>query len=42
VHSTDETLWRIDQAELFWQARRELLAQSFNEFLRDALPQRRM
>ena len=39
---TDETLWRIDQAELFWQARRELLAQSFNEFLRDALPQRRM
>jgi len=39
---TDETLWRIDQAGPFWQARRELLAQSFNEFLRDALPQRRI
>ena len=36
----DETLWRIDKAEEFWQARRELLAGAFNEFIRDALPRR--
>jgi hypothetical protein len=39
---TDSELWRIDRAEEFWQSRRELLAGSFNEFVRDALPQRRM
>jgi hypothetical protein len=38
----DSALWRIDRAEEFWQARRELLAESFNEFVHDALPQRRM
>jgi hypothetical protein len=31
---TDSALWRIDQAEHFWQARRELLAESFNVSVR--------
>jgi hypothetical protein len=35
-------LWAIDQAEKFWEARRELLADSFNEFLKNALPGRRV
>lgn len=39
---TDSALWRIDQAEPFWQARRELLAKSFNDYLRKMLPQRRI
>jgi hypothetical protein len=39
---TDSALWRIDQAESFWEARRELLAKSFNEYVREALPQRRI
>ncbi len=39
---TDSALWAIDQAELFWAARRELLAESFNEYVRDSLPQRRI
>lgn len=39
---TDSTLWRIDQAESFWEARRELLAESFNDFVQKALPQRRI
>ncbi|MGP8246411.1 MAG: DUF262 domain-containing protein [Bryobacteraceae bacterium] len=39
---TDSALWRIDQAEPFWQARRELLAKSFNEYMRKVLPQRRI
>jgi hypothetical protein len=39
---TDSALWRIDRAESFWQARRELLAESFNEFVRESLPQRRV
>lgn len=39
---TDSALWRIDQADAFWNARRELLAESFNEFVKDALPQRRL
>ena len=38
----DDTLWVIDRAEDFWAARRELLAASFNDFLRDSLPQRRL
>jgi hypothetical protein len=38
----DSALWAIDLAEDFWGAHRELLAESFNEFLRDALPQRRV
>lgn len=39
---TDSSLWRIDQAENFWQARRKLLADSFNEYVRAGLPQRRV
>jgi hypothetical protein len=37
----DKDLWSIDQAEEFWKARRELLAESFNEYVREALPGRR-
>ena len=39
---TERDLWRIDQAESFWEARRELLAESFNEYVCEALPQRRV
>jgi hypothetical protein len=39
---TDPKLWSIDRAEEFWQARRELLAESFNDYLRLALPNRQM
>jgi hypothetical protein len=39
---TDKNLWSIEAAEDFWQARRELLAESFNEFIRKALPLRRV
>ncbi len=38
----DETLWRVDRAQEFWAARRELLATAFNEVLRDSLPRRRV
>jgi hypothetical protein len=38
----DSHLWAIDRAEEFWATRRRLLADSFNEFLKDALPQRRV
>jgi hypothetical protein len=38
----DQSLWAIDRAEDFWAKRRELLAESFNEFLQDSLPQRRL
>lgn len=38
----DRSLWRIEKAGKFWAARRELLAESFNDFLRVALPQRRV
>jgi len=37
----DRSLWKIERAEEFWKARRELLAQAFNEFLRVVLPRRR-
>jgi hypothetical protein len=39
---TDKELWAIDRAKDFWAARRELLAESFNDFVRDSLPQRRL
>ena len=39
---TDSALWRIDRAESFWESRRELLAESFNEYVRGALSQRRL
>ncbi len=38
----DQAFWRIDRAEEFWAARRKLLAESFNGFVRQALPQRRL
>jgi hypothetical protein len=37
---TDIALWRIDKAKAFWNARRKLLAQSFNEFIHKSLPGR--
>jgi hypothetical protein len=39
---TENKLWAIDRAADFWAARRELLAESFNDFLKDSLPQRRL
>lgn len=39
---TDQSLWAIDRADSFWAARRELLAHSFNDFLRNSLPNRRL
>jgi len=39
---TDPKLWYIDEAEQFWQSRRDLLAVSFNKFLRENLPGRRV
>ena len=39
---SDRALWRIDRAESFWEARRELLSDSFNEFIRKSLPQRHL
>jgi hypothetical protein len=38
----DRDLWAIDEAKQFWKARQALLAGSFNEFLKDALPGRRL
>jgi hypothetical protein len=38
----DSALWRIRQADAFFAARRRLLAQSFNDYVRDALPGRRL
>jgi hypothetical protein len=39
---TDSALWRIDEADAFWRARRELLADSFNDYVRKSLPQRHL
>jgi len=39
---SDRSLWSIDRAEEFWEARRELLAGSLNDYLRSALPNRRV
>jgi hypothetical protein len=39
---TQAGLWAIDSAGEFWSARRDLLARSFNDFLRKALPQRKV
>lgn len=39
---TDRALWDIDNAEEFWQVRRELLATSFNDYIRRVLPSRRL
>ncbi len=38
----DSSLWSINRAEEFYDARRQLLAESFNAFLRASLPSRRI
>lgn len=38
----DQSLWHIDRAEEFWDARRKLLAAAFNGYLKKALPGRRI
>jgi hypothetical protein len=38
----DRNLWSIDHADEFRAARRELIAESFNSFAVEALPQRRV
>jgi hypothetical protein len=38
----ERKLWAIDRAEEFWAARRDLLAEAFNDFLRDSFPTRRL
>jgi hypothetical protein len=39
---SDSSLWRIKRADEFFDARRELLAESFNDFVRASLPNRRL
>jgi hypothetical protein len=38
----DPALWAISEADQFWEERRSLLADAFNDFIRDSLPQRRL
>jgi hypothetical protein len=38
----EKSLWAIERAEDFWEARRELLCHSFNEFLKASFPERRL
>jgi len=38
----DPKLWRIERAKDFWAARKDLLAQAFNEHLCSTLPNRRV
>lgn len=38
----DSTLWRVSEAGAFFATRRALLAESFNEFVREALPNRKL
>jgi hypothetical protein len=38
----DPALWRIKEADEFFHARRKLLADSFNDFVKSALPGRRL
>lgn len=39
---TDESLWHVDRADEFWAARKELVAEAFNDFINEALPNRRI
>lgn len=39
---TDPGLWFVESAPEFWQTRKELLAEAFNEFVREALPNRKL
>ncbi len=36
----DKSLWSVDRASGFWKARRELLADAFNDYIRQSLPSR--
>jgi hypothetical protein len=38
----DRDLWSIERADEFWEARRILLADAFNDFLRASLPDRKI
>ena len=38
----DSSLWKVAKAETFWRARRRLLADSFNEYVRKSFPRRRL
>jgi hypothetical protein len=38
----ERSLWKIEEAEAFWAERRTLLAKSFNEFVKEALPNRKI
>lgn len=38
----EPSLWRVDRASDFLDARRELLADAFNDFIREAMPERRL
>jgi hypothetical protein len=38
----DSELWSIERAADFWAARRKLLAEAYNDFLRTALPKRKL
>jgi hypothetical protein len=38
----DPSLWSIERAEDFWAARRQLLAEAFNHFLKESFPTRRL
>ncbi len=37
----DHSLWDVDRSSDFWQKRRELLSEAFNEYVRQALPNRK-
>jgi hypothetical protein len=38
----DRSLWRVERAEDFWEARKALLSNAFNEYLKTSLPDRRL
>src|SRR5258708_23961645 len=38
----NQDLWRIERSEEFWEARRELLHDSFNDVLKQSFPKRRL
>jgi hypothetical protein len=38
----EESLWAVERASDFWEARKALLAEGFNEYLDEALPGRRL
>lgn len=39
---TDKSLWDVECAQDFWNARRELIAESFNEYLKNNLSNRKL